>query len=134
LKGKTPSLEKLNSPQFIMRLHAGEETAFRELNADLFVKLTDFARQEFGINSEDAKDLTQQTVIAIFQKIRLFDPQKGNFLSWVFRIQRNHCIDWLRKLKRMPSSMEIAVENLVQEDSACVKTQESVTLSGVEGC
>ncbi len=45
---------------------------------------------------EDALDLTQTTFRKIFEKLSDYQPAKGNFRSWAFRISRNLFIDSIR--------------------------------------
>lgn len=84
MKQKTLSLEKFNSPDFLARLRAGEEAAFREFDSAFFVRFTAYAEREFAMNKEDAKDLAQEALIAVSQKIKLFDPERGHLFSWAF--------------------------------------------------
>lgn len=120
VKNKTAALEKFNAPEFVARLRAGEETAFREFDAAFFVSFTAYAEREFAMSKEDAKDLAQETLIAVSQKIKLFDPQRGHLFSWAFRILRNRCVDWMRKRKRLPAFVptETILESLIQEELA----------------
>jgi RNA polymerase sigma factor (sigma-70 family) len=42
-------------------------------------------------------DVAQDSVIRAFNKLHLYDETKGSFKSWVARIAKNVCIDFLRK-------------------------------------
>lgn len=42
-------------------------------------------------------DVAQDSVIRAFNKLHLYDESKGSFKSWVARIAKNVCIDFLRK-------------------------------------
>ena len=49
-------------------------------------------------NEEDAKDMSQETLIKAFKAIRQF-KMEANFSTWLFRITINVCKDELRKRK-----------------------------------
>ncbi|MGE3312765.1 MAG: RNA polymerase sigma factor [Limisphaerales bacterium] len=60
-----------------------------------------FARR-FAPSDADAEDLTQEIFIKVFGAIGKFvyDPDKGRFKGWLFRVSRNAITDWLRKHRR----------------------------------
>lgn len=47
----------------------------------------------------DAEDLMQETFITVFDKIRLFDEQKGNIMSWIKTIAINIALKKIRDRK-----------------------------------
>ncbi|MDD4318737.1 MAG: sigma-70 family RNA polymerase sigma factor [Candidatus Peribacteraceae bacterium] len=47
-------------------------------------------------DKETAEDLTSQTFLKALERIRTFDPQRGNFGAWLYRIARNAVIDHVR--------------------------------------
>ena len=49
----------------------------------------------------DAEEVLQDAFLKIFEKIALFDPQKGSFSAWTHRISVNCALMFLRKKKRM---------------------------------
>jgi RNA polymerase sigma-70 factor (ECF subfamily) len=117
VKTKSQYPEKFNQLDFIAKLQAGDEAAFREFDDEFFSRFTAFAEKEFGINQEDAKDLAQDVTINIFQKAKLYDPARGQFVQWVFGILRNRCIDWLRKRKKLPfKSLTVEIADTVAQE------------------
>ncbi len=50
-------------------------------------------------NSSNAKDVTQDTFIKIYNKCKLIDPEK-NIKTWIFTIATNTAYDFLRSKKR----------------------------------
>ena len=97
---KRPDSERLNQPDFIARIQAGDDTTYRELDKELFPYFKHFLYKEYGLSQEDAGDLVQEVALRIFEKIRFFDPARGRFEIWAFQILRNLCVDWLRKKKK----------------------------------
>ena len=44
-----------------------------------------------------AEDIMHDTMINIWDKIHMYNPDKGSFSSWIYTIARNNRIDLLRK-------------------------------------
>ena len=51
-------------------------------------------------SQQDAEDITQETFIKVWQKIKKYNPDK-NFKTWLFTIARNTAVDWLRKKRNL---------------------------------
>jgi len=100
LNTRKPRLDKFEQADFIARLRAGDETAYHEVVEELAVWFAVYINKKFSINVEEAKDIVQDTVITVYRKIKSYDPAKGKFIQWMFRVLRNQCLDWLRKRKR----------------------------------
>jgi len=50
-------------------------------------------------HKETAEDLTSDIFIKAFAALKTFDPEKGSFAAWIFRIARNKIIDFYRTKK-----------------------------------
>jgi len=50
-----------------------------------------------GADGAQAEDIMHDTMINIWEKIHMYNPDKGSFSSWVYTIARNNRIDLLRK-------------------------------------
>jgi RNA polymerase sigma-70 factor (ECF subfamily) len=57
-----------------------------------------------GRTPSAAEELTQETMLAVWQKARLFDPSRAGVSTWIFTIARNLRIDALRR-ERHPSDL-----------------------------
>jgi RNA polymerase sigma-70 factor (ECF subfamily) len=57
-----------------------------------------------GSNPAAAEELAQETMLAVWQKARLFDPARAAASTWIFTIARNLRIDALRR-ERHPSEL-----------------------------
>ena len=54
-----------------------------------------------------SQDLLQETFIAIWNKSQLYNPDKGRFYTWSYRIAKNKVLNYLRK-----NNLLIQTENL----------------------
>ena len=54
---------------------------------------------KLGCVEEMAEELAQQTLLQVWRKSQLYDPNKAAASTWIFRIARNMRIDMLRKQK-----------------------------------
>ncbi len=52
-----------------------------------------------GATPEQAEDLVQEAMIAVWTKARLYVPERGGVATWIFTIARNLRIDRLRREK-----------------------------------
>jgi RNA polymerase sigma factor (sigma-70 family) len=48
-----------------------------------------------------AEDVAQDAIIKAIENISKYDPRKGNFRSWLYRLTQNLCFDTYRKLERV---------------------------------
>jgi RNA polymerase sigma-70 factor (ECF subfamily) len=53
-----------------------------------------------GATAEVAEDLAQETLLAVWRKAGLYDPQRAGASAWIYTIARNLRIDRLRQDKR----------------------------------
>jgi RNA polymerase sigma factor (sigma-70 family) len=118
MKTKSQLLEKFNDPDFVVRLQAGDDSAFRWLRDELFPWLIAFAVKKYRITEEEAKDLVQDLAVVLIDKIQTFDPSPRRFVAWVFQILKNRCIDELRKRRKFRfTSLESIPKNLAIRDA-----------------
>jgi RNA polymerase sigma factor (sigma-70 family) len=53
-----------------------------------------------GCNADDAEEIAQNTLIAVWRKANQFDPASTGSAAWIFTIARNLRIDLLRRAAR----------------------------------
>ncbi|NVM04800.1 MAG: sigma-70 family RNA polymerase sigma factor [Candidatus Helarchaeota archaeon] len=88
-------LKEITDEVLAEKVKAGSKEAYTELVKRYMKKAYSIAYQ-FVRNSEDAKDLSQDVFIKIYQSISSF--KKGRkFFSWFYRILINHCINFKKK-------------------------------------
>jgi len=56
--------------------------------------------QRSGSAPEQAEDLAQETMLAVWRKADSFDPSRAGAATWIFTIARNQRIDAVRRMPR----------------------------------
>ena len=84
-----------------------------------------------GSNPTASEELAQETMLAIWQKARMFDPARAGASTWIFTIARNLRIDALRRERHpadlMPDLTEEA-EEPPQADRVLVISQQETRI------
>lgn len=88
----------------VRRCLGGDTSAFEKL-------LDCYKNQVFSLilrmvgNPQDAEDIAQETFIKAFRKLDTYDPSYP-FITWLFRIAHNSCVDMLRARKPRSISLD----------------------------
>ena len=77
---------------------ARDREAFAELFDHFAPRLNGYL-QRMGTGVQLAEEITQDTMIVLWNKSHLFDPAKSSMSTWLFRVARNRRIDLLRRDK-----------------------------------
>lgn len=83
---------------FIKKLKEKDEEALRIFIKEYKIPLYNYIYR-IVYRKEDAEDILQETFLKIFKNIKNIDF-KRNFKSFIFKIARNSCIDFLRKKRK----------------------------------
>ncbi len=115
-------------PSLLVRLHGPrDEQAWVEFTA-IYAPLVERLARQKGLQDADAADLVQEvlrTVAAAIER-QMFDPARGSFRGWLFRVARNLMVNFLISQRRQPrGSGDTDVQQLLEawpaqdaEDSA----------------
>ena len=90
-----------------------DRAAFREIFNFYAPRVKSFLMRAGG-DAARAEEVTQETMVAVWRKAQLFDPQKSSASTWIFTIARNLRIDAYRREKRP----ELDPEDLALQISA----------------
>lgn len=102
----------------------GDKDAFGKLYSSKFRGIVFIFCRLVLPNFDDAEDATQNSLIKIYLKIKLFKGDTmDEFMKWVFKIARNTSLDILRKKRRNHyQTSEI-------DDIECVSMEESFVIA-----
>jgi len=112
--------------QLISQLQSGDERAFALLYDKYSGALYYVILKMTKSNEALAQDLLQETFISIWNKCHQYNPEKGRFYTWAYRIARHKVLNYLRSQKELIQSDISGVYN--NEDNTEHKTEEQTTL------
>ena len=97
-----------NNPNLINRFQDGDQQALSEIydhySGALYGVLLRMCRQEAV-----AQDVLQETFITIWEKRGSYDPQKGRFYTWAYRIAKNTALNAVRKSDKLIQNEDLSV-------------------------
>jgi len=104
----------------LSRLRDHEDKESWQTFFDLYWRLLYNVARRAGLDDPDAQDVVQDAVMAIAREIPQFhyDPQRGTFKQWLFRILRRRIADHFRKLYRQPARAGMSPETLERTGDA----------------
>src|SRR5262245_38232117 len=95
--------------QLLNQIQAGSEEALLQLHEQFATPVYSVAYRVLG-NPQDAEEATQDVFLRLWDKANTFDPQRGNFTSWLLTIARRVAIDRLRKRERRDPSNSVSMD------------------------
>lgn len=108
--------------QLILLAQKGDIKAFEELIRKYKTDIFNLAFLKV-LDVNIAEDITQETIIRIFQKIKLFDF-KGSFSSWVYRVTYNTILKLIEKFT--PNNLSIDQQEIAITDET-KKIEDNIT-------
>ncbi|MEJ2193890.1 MAG: sigma-70 family RNA polymerase sigma factor [Ignavibacteriaceae bacterium] len=88
----------MNVKNKLSDISKNQEITFEEVYSDCSPKILNLAYR-FTSDEEQARDLTQDIFIKVFQNLKNFKGESSAF-TWVYRIAVNHILNFLKKEKR----------------------------------
>ena len=89
----------LTDEQLMEQLRSGETDAIDELYRRYARTLYAFC---YSITrSEASEDLVHDVFMRVITAARRFNPRRASFRTWVFRIARNRCVDFVRRREKV---------------------------------
>jgi RNA polymerase sigma-70 factor (ECF subfamily) len=78
-------------------------------NSEAFAELTDPYQRELQVHCyrmlgsfQDAEDAVQETLLAAWQGLGGFTPERASLRTWLYKIATNRCLNALRSARRRP--------------------------------
>ncbi len=102
---------------YILQLQDGDKSALYELynrySAALYGVILRMCKKE-----SLAQEILQDTFLKVWKQIHTYDPKKGRFYTWTYRIARNTTLNALRKEKDLIQKEDLSVytDMEVEED------------------
>jgi RNA polymerase sigma-70 factor (ECF subfamily) len=92
--------------QWLLRVRDQRDRgAFQQLFDRFAGKVQGYLRRT-GLDPADAENILQDIMLAVWQKARLFDPERASARTWIFSLARNRLIDIKRSAKREYAALE----------------------------
>lgn len=89
-----------------------DRDAFAELYRRHVQAVHAFARRRTG-SAADAEDVTAVTFERALRSLHRYDPGRGSFIAWLYRIATNEVIDQARRRRRRDAPRHHAILHLV---------------------
>lgn len=111
------------TPEELLSLVAetGDRRAFADLFNDFAPRVKGFLMKG-GASPSEAEDLTQDVMVKILRKAKLFDSSKASAATWIFTVARNARIDALRRSSKPdfdPNEPMLTPEETPRADFLC---------------
>lgn len=104
-----------NSARIVRIAQYGDRSAFAELFNFYGARIKGFYMRG-GMAASQAEELVQETMLMVWRKAALFDPDKASASTWIFTIARNLRIDAIRR-ERYPAHHMLEDHDPEQEPS-----------------
>jgi RNA polymerase sigma-70 factor, ECF subfamily len=98
----------------IRRCQAGDEDAFRVLFEQYKNLVYRTTYLTLG-TAADAEDILQDVFLQVHRSLDGYDPTRGAFSTWLYRMTVNRCLNWRRGRPAMDSLDEL--DEIVAEDA-----------------
>src|SRR5215210_9008148 len=93
----------------VERAQAGDGGAFGELYEQFAPDISRYLLRHLNGHWESAEDLTEEVFVKVLQRLGSYQFRGMPFSAWLYRIARNHMIDYLRTRPRQSiSSLDTA--------------------------
>ncbi len=89
---------------------AGDPAAAERLCEDYLPRLHSYVLQRSGLDNDAAVDVAQETILAALRTAQYFRGE-STLYTWLCAIARRKVIDYYRRRKRHPESLDNLVEN-----------------------
>jgi RNA polymerase sigma-70 factor, ECF subfamily len=85
--------------KLVERCLRGEDAAWETIVSAYGKRIFNLSYRYTG-RKEEAEDLTQEAFIRVYQNLKTYRPEAGNFVNWLLTLSRNVIIDRYRQTRR----------------------------------
>lgn len=89
----------LSESEVIKQVIKGNREAYQVI-VERYMQRAYYIALGFVRNSQDAMDISQESFIKAFRKIKRFDPEKS-FFPWFYKLLKNLCLDHIKRRSRV---------------------------------
>ncbi len=86
--------------ELVRRAQDGDADAFAALYEEYAPQVQRFLARRLHGSADVAEDLTADIFVKVLHKLDRYDDRGQPFAAWLFRLARNHFVDYLRSLPR----------------------------------
>jgi RNA polymerase sigma-70 factor, ECF subfamily len=123
----------LTDQQLMSAIAAGDQQAYAEAVNRFARSIAAYAYRMTG-RERDAEDIAQETMLRLWTQAHRWDPDKAELSTWLHRIARNLCIDFLRRDKSALSEeisgeqvdAQIAIDQQLDRDADVLRLRAAV--------
>ncbi|HUX35562.1 MAG TPA: sigma-70 family RNA polymerase sigma factor [Candidatus Paceibacterota bacterium] len=113
-------MEQKTDKELIENYLGGDEAAFKELVSRHMNNVYKFTYRYFN-DRDKAEDATQETFVKAWKNIKKFDTDK-KFITWLFAIAKNTCLDIIKKkapttFSKIEAESEMDIADMVRDES-----------------
>ncbi len=119
----------LSESEVIKQVKKGNREAYQVI-VERYMQRAYYIALGFVRNSQDAMDISQESFIKAFRKIKRFDSEKS-FFPWFYKLLKNLCLDHIKRRSRVQEIPldEARVLNEERED----REMKEILWRGIEG-
>ncbi len=88
----------ISEREVIKKVQKGQTEAYQVI-VERYMKRAYYIALGFVRNAQDALDVSQESFIKAFRKIKRFDPEKS-FFPWFYKLLKNLCLDHIKRRRR----------------------------------
>ena len=100
---------KVEWAHLIARIAEGDREAFERL-FEHFAPRVKGLMLKAGASNDDAEEIAQETLLAVWRKAAQFDPASSGAVAWIYTIARNLRIDGMRRTARSGAAVDCEAE------------------------
>ncbi len=119
----------LSEKEIILLVKKGDKDAYQRI-VESYMQRAYYIALGFVRNAQDAMDISQESFIKAFRRIKSFDSERP-FFPWFYKLLKNLCLDHLKRRSRI---QEVPLdESRVLKDKHEDREMKEVLWKGIEG-